>query len=97
MWNGRWGVSERKKIESAARAIAHAAKALKTPGSSFCVVLWGPDENGQQWHTYVHDTAPAAGPDDTAACRRNLAAQLRALADTIESRTDVPPGVAGRG
>lgn len=90
-------MSHRKDIEKSAQNIARAAKSLKPAGSSFCVLMWGPDESGQQWVTYVHDTAPASGPDGRSASRLNLANELRAIADTIERRADLPPGVAGHG
>lgn len=90
-------MSSRGKIEQAARDIAVAAKALKPEGSAFCVLIWGPDENGQQWRTYVHDVAPMGGSDSRHDCRLALARELRDAADMIESRSDVPPGVMGRG
>jgi hypothetical protein len=90
-------LSHRKAIEKSARNIAAAAKALKPAGSAFCVLMWGADEGGQQWRTYVHDVAPAIGPDGRPDCRRALAKELRLMADMIEARADVPPGVAGHG
>ena len=90
-------MSNRRQIETAAQNIARSAKALKPTGSCFCVLMWGPDESGQQWRTYVHDVAPVAGPETRASSRRTLAAELRVMADLIESRADLPPGVSGHG
>lgn len=90
-------MNERRSIEQSARDIATAAKAMKPEGSAFCVLLWGPDVSGQQWMTYVHDAAPTGGPSDRSACRRVLAQSLREFAAIIESRADLPPGVAGHG
>lgn len=90
-------MSQRKSIEQSARDIATAAKSLKPEGSAFCVLLWGPDESGQQWMTYVHDVAPPTGPADRGTCRRTLAQSLREFAAIIEARADLPPGVAGHG
>jgi hypothetical protein len=90
-------MNHRKRIEESARHIATAAKALKPAGSAFCVLMWGPDESGEQWMTYVHDVAPSSGHDDRGSCRRVLAASLRDFADIIESRADLTPGVVGHG
>ncbi len=90
-------MSHRKEIEKSAQDIARAAKLLKPAGSSFCVLMWGPDEYGHQWGTYAHDTSPASGPDDRGSSRLNLAKELRKIADIIEARADLPPGVAGHG
>lgn len=76
---------------------ARAAKALTPIDCSFCVLMWGPDESGQQWRTYVHNTGPVAGPDGVPDRRRLLAMELRTMADLIEQRADVPPGTVGRG
>lgn len=90
-------MSARKKVEESARMIAHCAGAMTPKGSAYCVLMWGPDEKGQQWRTYVHNVAPVVGPDKTPDCRRVLAKELRTMADLIEARADVPPGVVGMG
>lgn len=90
-------MSHRKEIEKAAQNFARAAKSLKPAGSSFCVLMWGPDESGQQWMTYAHDTSPLSGPSNQGTRRLNLAKQLREIADVIEQGADLPPGVAGHG
>lgn len=90
-------MSNRTDIEKTARQLANVAKAISPPGSAFAIVMWGPDESGQQWFTYTHNVAPVTGPDGIPDCRRHLAEQLRVAAHIIETRADVPPGFQGRG
>lgn len=90
-------MSVRKKIELAARQVAHFVKTVidhHAPGSAFCVLMWGADEGGEQWRTHVSNTAPVDGPDDTRSRRLALAKELRRFADAIENNEDVPPEVA---
>ena len=84
--------TDRRDLEKTSRQISGLVQAMVQKDCSFCLLMWGPVERGEQWTTWSSNAAPVGNSKAaTSECRKALANQLRMFADAVEACADQPP------